>query len=264
MIYLIEGVPGSGKTTYVMQKYFLPAFRKGKRIYTNISGLNLVNMCALYEIDNDNIDNVTFVDPAKQYECQRILSGNSEHNSLLILDETQNYFNSRDFKERANRDVIPFLTEHRHYGYTVVAVTQSIDSVDITFRRLASQVIRITNMGFVGAKRTAKLHIYESSDTDRAPLVTSMFAYDLKIFKCFKSVEENIKIEHTKFVFPKKLILIFLALLFFIYASSKLSKGFMQDNKKQAKKTEQVSEAQGKKDLEFKEGKLCFGKDCKK
>jgi zona occludens toxin (predicted ATPase) len=264
MIYLIEGVPGSGKTTYVMQKYFLPAFKKGKRIYTNISGLNLVNMCALYEIDHDNIDNVTFVDPAKQYECQRMLSMNSDHNSLLILDETQNYFNSRDFKEQANRDVIPFLTEHRHYGYTVVAVTQSIDSVDITFRRLASQVVRITNMGFVGAKRTAKLHIYESANTDRAPLATSVFTYDLKIFKCFKSVEDNIKIEHTKFVFPKKLILVLFVLIFFVFASNKLSKGFMGDEKKEVKKTEQVAKPQMQKDLEIKEGKLCFGKDCKK
>jgi zona occludens toxin (predicted ATPase) len=263
MIYLIEGVPGSGKTTYVMQKYFLPAFRKGKKIYTNISGLNLVNMCALYEIDIDNIDNVTLVNPAKIYECQRMLSSDSAHNSLLILDETQNYFNSRDFKEAANREVIPFLTEHRHFGYTVVAVTQSIDSVDITFRRLASQVIRLANMGYVGAKKSAKLHIYESANTDRSPLATSVFAYDLKIFKCFASVEGEVEVQHTKFIFPKKLIFVFVALFFFLFAFNKLSRGFMQPHK-EAKKIEQQAKPRMHKNLEAgKEGKICFGKDCK-
>jgi zona occludens toxin (predicted ATPase) len=264
MIYLIEGVPGSGKTTYAMQHYFVPAFRKGKKIVTNIAGLKLPNICAIYDIDFDNIDNVSFVNPTKTYECQQMLSLNSPYNSLIIMDETQNYFNSRDFKTEANLGVIPFLTEHRHYGYTIIALAQSIDSVDITFRRLASQVIKVSNMGYAGIKNSAKLHFYETANFNRSPLATSVFRYDLSIFKCFESVEAEAKIEKTKFIFPKKLVFVLFAILFFVYGFSKLSNSYFKKTPPATRPaaSARVDDKAGK--LFEKKEELCFGGVCLK
>jgi len=261
MIYLIEGVPGSGKSFYGMQKHLIPAFQAGKNIYTNIAGLKPLNICALYGVATENVDNMRICEPSEIDLVRSWFSYSTLPNSLIIVDELQNYFNSRDFKEAHARNVIDYLTQHRHYGHTIVGITQSIDSVDITFRRNASQVFRLTNMGYVGLQSKAKIHYYESADTTKSPIATSVISYDPKVFKCYESVEQGAKVMHTKFIFPKKLIFVLAALVFFVFASNKLM-GFTKPKNKPAKQTEkqfipQETEIPGRE-----KNKICFGGVC--
>ena len=61
-------------------------------------------------------------------------------------------------------DLIPWLTKHRHLGIDVVWVTQSLESVDITFRRntgLCYALRRTENMGF---KNMSFNYIYDRAD----------------------------------------------------------------------------------------------------
>jgi zona occludens toxin len=189
MIYLIEGVPGSGKTFYGMKKHLIPAFKKGQNIFTNISGLKPLNICALYDVPVEYVENIRFAKPSDIDKVRGFFDYSTPSNSLIIVDELQNYYNSRDFKEGHARGVIDYLTQHRHYGHTIVGITQSIESVDITFRRNAAQVFRLTNMGYIGLQSKAKVHYFESADTTRSPIATSVISYDSKVFKCYESVD---------------------------------------------------------------------------
>ena len=53
---------------------------------------------------------------------------------IFIIDEAQNYFSSRDFKEAYSKTLIPYMTRHRHYYHSIWWASK-IDQVDITFRR---------------------------------------------------------------------------------------------------------------------------------
>jgi len=267
MIYLIEGVPGSGKSYYGTSNHLIPSFKKGMNIFTNIAGLKPLNICALYNVPTDYVENIHFKDPADIDGVRGFFSYNTPSNSLIIVDELQNYYNSRDFKEPHARAVIDYLTQHRHYGHTIVGITQNIDSVDITFRRNAAQVCRLTNMGFIGLQGKAKVHFFESSDTTRSPIATSIISYDLKVFRCYESVEQGANVVHTKFIFPKKLILVAAALIFFIFALN----GLMGLTKKQGaafdhieKPIPRVEKTEQQKTKQSEGGVICFGGKCEK
>jgi zona occludens toxin len=263
MIYLIEGVPGSGKTFYGMQKHLIPSFCRGMNIFTNIEGLKLLNICALYGANVEYVENVRFKEPSDIDGVRSFFNYSTPANSLIIVDELQNYYNSRDFKEPHARNVIDYLTQHRHYGHTIVGISQNIDSVDITFRRNAAQVYRLTNMGFIGLRSKAKVHYFESSDTTRSPIATSVISYDSKVFKCYDSVQADAEVIHTKFIFPKKLLFVIAVAVFFVYASHGL-KNNRKVKDKPVKQTEQKYEAKAERlETDKKEEKrICFGSDC--
>ena len=53
----------------------------------------------------------------------------------MIIDEIQNYYSNRDFATTYSKRVIDYITKNRHYGWTLVWMSQSVEAVDVTFRR---------------------------------------------------------------------------------------------------------------------------------
>lgn len=113
------------------------------------------------------------------------------HNSLVIIDELQNYFGGRDFSTRYSRDCVDFLTKNRHYGWTIWWASQSVESVDITFRRNTQYVYFLEKKEIYGFKNTASVKMYEGwlsgEKTSVPPFAVKSFHYDKKFYNVYSS-----------------------------------------------------------------------------
>ena len=207
MIYAICGTPGSFKSCYAVQNFLLPALRKGRKVYTNIEGLSSVHIATYYDLDpieveqNLQILGRVYDDDGTWHEDRDRIRKFYEDlpiNALVIIDEAQNYFSSRDFKEGFSADLIPWLTKHRHLGNDVVWITQNIESVDITFRRNTHLTYALRRAENIGFKNSAFNYIFDRADLDRKHLARKMYRPDPTIFKLYSSYQEKEVQENRK------------------------------------------------------------------
>ena len=118
--------------------------------------------------------------------------------SLVIIDEIQNYYSNRDFATIYSKRCIDFVTKNRHYGWSLWWMSQSVESVDVTFRRNTEYVYFLERRDKYGSKNTASVKMYEGwlagNKTNMPPFATKKFAYDSRFFVCYNSyVKKGIK-----------------------------------------------------------------------
>lgn len=76
-----------------------------------------------------------------------------EGSILLVIDEAQLLFNSRDWGQRGRSDWLSFFTLHRHLGYDVVFVAQFDRMLDRQIRSLIEYEYihrKVSNFGWKG------------------------------------------------------------------------------------------------------------------
>lgn len=256
MIYAICGTPGSFKSCYAVQNFILPALKKGRKVYTNIEGLSPSHIATYYDMDpieveqNLQILGRVYDDDGTWHEDRDKIRKFYEDlpiNALVIIDEAQNYFSSRDFKEGFSADLIPWLTKHRHLGNDVVWITQNIESVDITFRRNTHLTYALRRAENIGFKNAAFNYIFDRADLDRKHLARKMYRPDPTIFKLYSSYQEKEVQENRKSynVFLRSPFF-WLAILVFSYAAYTILSGNLSRSvfhaKAPQKKVEKVQE----------------------
>lgn len=203
-VYGVEGTPGAGKTLYAISEFILPALRAGVPIYHNIEGLDSIRLSVIAEMDAFTCENLIngFVDDDGEInttEAVRLFYEKiPKKQALLVIDEAQNYFSARDFKEKFSSDLIPYLSRHRHYGHTVVWITQQREAVDITFRRQTQYMYRLERLENFGLKNSSRLKMYEGWDSMLVPPFASKnFYFPKTLFGVYKSYVSN-KIEESR------------------------------------------------------------------
>lgn len=202
-VYCLEGVGGSGKSLYLLANFIIPWIKQGKNVYHNIEGLK-VPFVALHagvsvgraeslitkigdryeEIDGEL---VVKDDPDEvRYFYRDSLGEVRPVGSLFIIDEAQNYFNSRDFKNDYSRDLIDYLSRNRHYKHTVVWASQNIEGVDITFRRQTQYIYFLERQG---EKPFSTCSIYEGwlKNDFTKPYDKVKFKFPVELFGCYDS-----------------------------------------------------------------------------
>lgn len=258
MIYAICGTPGSYKSCYAVEKFVLPALKSHRKVYTNIEGLNPAYIATYYdldpiEVDNDlNILGRVYDDDGNYHEDRdkiRKFYDDLPQNALVIIDEAQNYFSSRDFKEGFSNDLIPWLTKHRHLGNDVVWITQVMESVDITFRRNTHLTYALKRAENIGLKNAAFVYIFDRADTERRHLARKSYRPDPTVFKLYSSYQNDQVVEKRKsynvFLRSPFFWLFIIAMSFAAYTilSGNFSRAIMhKKGSEKHKKTEQVVE----------------------
>lgn len=207
MIYAICGTPGSYKSCYAVEKFVLPALKAHRKVYTNIEGLNPAYIATYYDLDPIDVDNElnilgrVYDDDGNYHEDRdkiRKFYDDLPQNALVIIDEAQNYFSSRDFKEGFSSDLIPWLTKHRHLGNDVVWITQNLESVDITFRRNTHLTYALRRAENLGMKNAAFNYIFDRADLERRHLARKLYRPDPTIFKLYSSYQNDKVVEKRK------------------------------------------------------------------
>lgn len=207
MIYAICGTPGSFKSCYAVENFVLPALKKGRKVYTNIEGLSPAYIATYYNLDpisveeNLNVLGRVYDDDGSYHEDRDKIRRFYEDlplNALVIIDEAQNYFSARDFKEGFSADLIPWLTKHRHLGNDVVWITQNVESVDITFRRNTHLTYALRRAENLGMKNASFNYIFDRADLERRHLARKIYRPDPTIFKLYSSYQSNEVVETRK------------------------------------------------------------------
>lgn len=151
MITLYTGTPGSGKSLDVARKIYDTCLTN-KKIICNFD----INKKLLKR----KADNFLYLENEKitpsflySYSRENCVKG-KENQVLLVIDEAQMLFNSRDWNKGDRAEWCKFFQLHRHYGYNIILATQFDRLLDRQIRSLVEYEIihrKINNYGLAGA-----------------------------------------------------------------------------------------------------------------
>lgn len=150
-ISLYSGTPGSGKSLHATERIY-------RRLNRNLP------VIANYSLDNGKIPNselFTYVDNSNLNPDLLVRSAGEwfsshrfgEDRILLVIDECQLLFNSREWQNSDRMQWLEFFSQHRKYGYAVILVAQFDKMVDRQFRSLVEYEYihrKVSNFGLAG------------------------------------------------------------------------------------------------------------------
>ncbi len=133
-ILLYSGTPGSGKSLHAA-KTITDWFKKGKPVISNFE-LDLTRFPKAQHtcVDDDELTPDFLVKFSRSYFEGRKLSKKDEDTILLVIDECQLIFNSRDYQKKDRKIWIKFFSTHRHLGYHVILIAQMDKMLDKQIR----------------------------------------------------------------------------------------------------------------------------------
>lgn len=206
-VIAVFGSPGSYKSVHVLEEYIVRELRKGRDVYTNLDRINPFAIASYYGMNVLDVDSHIHIlgrvydNDGTFHEDPNIIRHFWENvplNCLIVIDEAQNYFGSRDFKEDYSKTLIPYITKHRHLGHDVIYITQDLGSVDISFRRNTHITYKMLRLEHVGRKNSSKVFAYQHCDIDRRAMATSTYTPHDYAFECYSSYESGEVTEERK------------------------------------------------------------------
>ncbi len=136
MISLYSGTPGSGKSLHVA-KIIYYRLRTKKPVVCNFEiNTDLIKAKRKGDFvycDNLNLIPKMLIEYAKNYWQGKKVK---EDTILLVVDESQILFNSRDWGQRGRNDWLSFFSQHRKYGYEIILIAQFDRMIDRQIRSL--------------------------------------------------------------------------------------------------------------------------------
>lgn len=239
MIILQTGVPGSGKTSSIVNMLMTD---ESYTHFTDKDGVKkkrplFVNGIPELKIEHEELSD----EQIKSQPFQDFLP----YGSLVIIDEAQRLMGTRS----AASKVPPFieaLATHRHHGLDIVFITQHPSFIDSFVRRLVQRHMHVS-IKPVGRKLYEWNECVDQPDSsvNIAKAIERTFVLPKKSFGMYKSAEVHTK---PKRRIPKSLIFVvlFIPLLigFTLYTINNMSKRFSA-NEQQTTSTTAASDVDG-------------------
>lgn len=208
MLYLITGVPGSGKTLKMMSDLMNRQDLKNRPLYLD----------GIPEVNAEIIPN----QPIPEGESMQTWHKWAPSGAILVIDECQRVFRPRPSGSKVP-DYVAELETHRHRGIDIFLLTQHPRLIDINVRSLIGHHVHIgkTSMGvrrMVEWERCAN----PEANADIANGVKSVYTLDKKAFGVYKSAEEHTKIKTKRskllVIFPAAILAIIIG-VWYVYLS---------------------------------------------
>lgn len=155
MITLYSGTPGSGKSLHLASRLYNRLKHRKFPIIGNfrIDTKNIKNAKGEYiYIDNINLTPKMLIDYSTQYQ-EKIGRTIKEGEILLVIDECQIMFNSRDWGQKNRGEWCSFFTQHRKLGYEIILIAQFDRMLDRQIRSLIEYEYihrKVSNYGIKG------------------------------------------------------------------------------------------------------------------
>lgn len=224
MIIGFVGTPGSGKTYEAVLK-ILENLKRGRIVYTNIRGLE-DDKCREAIKLYCNLTDFSLTKLLKHLEDEEVPSFwmHIDPGCLVVIDEAQNFFNSREWQTQKNNEFARWASTHRHHGYDLVLITQAIERIDSAVRSLLEWCYVYRKVNFFGGLITNQYlcYSYNGEDTSGPPLKKEKRNYNKFIFICYKSYvasdikEQNI-MQHVNILKHPVFYALPLVFAFFVY-----------------------------------------------
>ena len=138
MITLYSGTPGAGKSLHLASRLY----NRMKHVRAPIIGNFKANFSSLKKPKGDYLymDNVDLTPERLIWFSQNYSAYKGRHvkegEILLVIDECQLLFNSRDWGNRDRGAWLSFFTQHRKLGYEVILIAQFDRMLDRQIRSL--------------------------------------------------------------------------------------------------------------------------------
>lgn len=153
MIFLYSGTPGSGKSLHSASVIYW-TLKRGFPVIANFSicteKIKGKKIGQFSEVSNNELSPDYLMSYSMRYfEGRRVREGEI----LLIIDECQLLFNSREWNVKGRAEWLAFFTQHRKYGYDIILVAQFDRMIDRQIRSLIEyeQIHRkVSNFGLKG------------------------------------------------------------------------------------------------------------------
>lgn len=152
MIELYSGTPGSGKSFHAAKR-IIKRMERGGGLICNFpvaipKGTRPRKTLRLSYWDNSEITPQRLTAYASKYHELGV-----EGQTLLVVDECQIIWNSRDTLKESRKDWIKFFTQHRKLGYNILMIAQNDRMIDRQIRALIETEVKhrkLNNYGFGG------------------------------------------------------------------------------------------------------------------
>lgn len=155
MIQLYSGTPGSGKSIHLARDIFHFANRRKDCLI--IVNFPVVTDLVRYPDRIRYVPNQDLTPSLVQQMALDFFSSSGlpleENRVILVIDECQLIFNSRDWQAAGRRDWLAFFTQHRKLGVYCILVSQFDMMVDKQIRALIEYELihrKVTNFGVFG------------------------------------------------------------------------------------------------------------------
>lgn len=199
------GLMGSGKSFEVVSSVIVPALLKGRRVVTNIDGINgpaiteyLITVKGgtadklgqLVPVTNDDVTKAGFFPDETKPDQPSIVQGGD----LVCIDECWNFWGT-DNKIADNSEHMRFFRMHRHYTDPATGVTcdlalmiQDLGSLNRKIRPVIEMTTRTVKLKSVGAPKAYRVELFEGNKTTKLTKIdTFVKLYDKAIFPLYKS-----------------------------------------------------------------------------
>lgn len=135
MIYLYSGTPGSGKSYHATKRIYEALHRPRPKLV--VCNYDLSHEMKNYEYFK-YLPNHRMTPKVLEVIANWWWSTHDFHEDgiLLVIDEAQLLFNSRDWSRSDRMGFLEFMSQHRHMGYEIVLIAQSDKMIDRQFRAL--------------------------------------------------------------------------------------------------------------------------------
>ncbi len=189
MIIGFAGTPGSGKTYEAVSK-ILDNLQWGRVVFTNIDGMSDPQCLEMIKIycglsDLALMKQLHFLQDDQLADFWMHVSPGS----LIVLDEVQKVFSSREWQTAKNNQFASWASTHRHNGFDVVLISQAVERIDSAVRALLEWTYVFRKVNFFGGLVQKKYicYSYGGDDTGSAPLKKDTRTYRSSVFLCYKS-----------------------------------------------------------------------------
>lgn len=198
------GTPGSGKSYEVVENVILPGLKDGRRVVTNIAGLDyeaMVEYLVERGADPDKIGTIHKIELTEKIEGKlAIIRGDGEHaqldpasivqgGDLCVFDEVWRIWEEG---KRIHADDQKFLRMQRHLLHPktnvacdVIVISQDFADLNRTLKRLIEERYIMSKHISIGKPNRYRVSVY--SKGSRRSHVQYQKKYDPKIFPLYKS-----------------------------------------------------------------------------
>ncbi|OKP02015.1 zonular occludens toxin domain-containing protein [Xenorhabdus eapokensis] len=202
------GVPGSGKSHECVKSVILPAYMRGRRIVTNIDGINPdaireyaeklskgkeIKLGEIVSVSDERVMQAGFF-PYKRndqegYDCNDSFCKSGD---LICLDEVWRFWSSDKCLTLEHRS---FVAEHRHFTDSdsglccdLVLMNQHPDTIARFIKTRIETSFKMTKLVMIGAKSRYRVDVYNGIKLNKSNRTTYyQNKYDKNIFKLYHS-----------------------------------------------------------------------------
>nr|WP_229016373.1 zonular occludens toxin domain-containing protein [Neisseria meningitidis] len=192
MLYLITGVPGSGKTLKMISDLMTREDLKNRPLYLD----------GIPEVKEDVIPHF----PIPEGESMKTWYKWAPTGAILVIDECQRIFRPRPSGSKVP-DYVAELETHRHMGIDIFLLTQHPRLIDVNVRTLIEHHYHISKTN-LGVRRMVEWEGCGDPQSRQsiADGVKSVYTLDKRAFGVYKSAEEHTKIKtrlsRVVYIFP--------------------------------------------------------------